>query len=357
MSKEFIVPTGSIIKEYLDEIGMSQKECTKRLGISEKHLSNLLNGKSRLTEETAIKLEKIFHEIPASYWLNYESKYREQLKREEINLKDFNEDTLNQLNQRYKFSEVFSGLGWDLKKQANEMLKLLRISSFDQFDRVYSNLKVDFMEDGGEKEAIAIWLNLAREEVEIQNKDLTNKKYDKEEFLKSLNRFKKLALNKDYENSLLSARKLLNRLGVYLVFCDAIVNSKVRGALTTYLKSPAIFLSGRFKTHDHIWFALMHEIGHLILHYDENETIVTLESELELDPQNQEPKENEANSFARDFFINSDDFRKFIETDDFNKKNIEDFADSQNILPGIVVARLQHDGYLSYDKLNYIKNK
>jgi HTH-type transcriptional regulator / antitoxin HigA len=357
MSENFLVHTGAIIKEYLEELGMSQKECAMRLGISEKHFSNLLNGKNRLTEDIAIKLEKIFHNVPASYWLNYESKYREFLKREEVNNKHFNEEELKELDRRFRFSEVFAGLNWDVKKQANEMLKLLRISSYSQFDDVYSNLNVDFMEDGGEKESIAIWLNLAREEVDIQNRDLSNKSYDKTNLLKSLDKFKKIALNNDYQNSLQSVRKLLNRLGIYLVFCDAIVNSKVRGALTTYKKNPAIYISGRFKTHDHVWFALMHEIGHLLMHYEPNVSIVTLESELELDTNKISPKEEEANAFARDFFIEQSAYKIFTELNLFNQKSIEEFARSQNILPGILVARLQHDGYIGYEMFNYLKNK
>ncbi|WP_079710202.1 HigA family addiction module antitoxin [Paraliobacillus ryukyuensis] len=356
MSNEFIVHTGSIIKEYLEELGISQKECAKRLGISEKHFSNLLNGKSRLTEEIAIKFEKIFHDIPASYWLNYESKYQEYKKREEMYSHKYSTEQLKEYAKRFKFNTVFQGLEWDLVKQANEMLKLLRISDFEQFDEVYSNLNVDFMEDGGETESIAIWLNLASEEIDIQNKDLSNKSYSKEKLLEYLDKFKLLALNNDYANSLQSARKLLNRLGVYLVFYDALENSKVRGALTTYKNNPAILLTGRFKTHDHVWFALMHEIGHLIKHYKPNEPIVTLEDELDLEP-NIDTKEEEANEFARDFFINKNDYKEFLKNEQFDEKSIHNFANDQGILPGIVVARLQHDGYINFDKLNHLKNR
>ncbi|AJD92961.1 protein of unknown function DUF955 [Jeotgalibacillus malaysiensis] len=355
MGNEFIVHTGSIIKEYLEEFGMSQKECAKRLGVSEKHFSNLLNGKSRLTEEIAIKLEKIIHDVPASYWLNYESKYREHLKREEMDSQTYSMEQLNNLSRRFKFSTIFNGLDWDLAKQANEMLKLLRISNFEQFDKVYSNFNIDFMEDGGETEAIAIWLNLAGEEVEIQNKDLSNKKYTKENLIESLDKFKLLALNNDYESSLKSARKLLNRLGIYLVFYNAIENSKVRGALTTYKNNPAIYLTGRFKSHDHVWFALIHEIGHLIKHYIPNEPIVTLEDELELD--NTDAKEEEANEFARDFFINKFEYKEFVSLGKFDERSIHAFAKTQSVLPGIVVARLQHDGYIGFDKLNHLKNR
>lgn len=99
----------------------------------------------------------------------------------------------------------------------------------------------------------------------------------------------------------------------------------------------------------------MHEVGHLILHYEPNKPIVTLESELEM--KENTPKEEEANSFARDFFIDKFEYRKFTDNKIFNQKSIEEFAKSQNILPGIVVARLQHDGYISFDTLNYLKNK
>lgn len=82
-----IVPTGYIIKEYLEEYGISHKQLSDRINTSEKHISNLLTGKSRLTEEMAIKLENVFNGVPASYWLNYEAKYREQEAKTAMNRK------------------------------------------------------------------------------------------------------------------------------------------------------------------------------------------------------------------------------------------------------------------------------
>jgi len=232
----------------------------------------------------------------------------------------------------------------------------LRIGHFEQFDSVYSNLNVDFMEDGGETEAIAIWLSLAREEVELQNKNLSNKNYDKDKLIQSLSKFKQLALNNDYKLSLQSARKLLNRFGIYLVFHSALENSKVRGVLTTYNNHPAIYLTGRFKTHDHVWFALMHEIGHLIKHYTPNDPIVTFDNNLEL-KYSTNTKEGEANEFARDFFINDFDYKEFVNEGNFDEKSIIVFAEAQGVLPGIVVARLQHDDYIGFDKFNHLKNR
>jgi Plasmid maintenance system antidote protein len=237
MKNSFLVPTGSLIKEYLEANGIRQEKFAEYLGISEKHISDLINGKLYLTKDIAFKLEEIIKEVPDSYWLNYEKKYREYLT-SQSSMKLYSKEELKEIAQRFKFSAVFKGLGWDLQKQANEMLEILRIPNFESFDDVYDKLSIDFMEDGGEKEAIAVWLGLARDEIDLQNDDIGE--FSSEELKKNLNRLKQIALNSDYEKSIKSARKLLNKCGVNLVICEPINNSKVRGALTTYVRKPVI---------------------------------------------------------------------------------------------------------------------
>ncbi|MBG0916406.1 ImmA/IrrE family metallo-endopeptidase [Exiguobacterium sp. SRB7LM] len=354
MSNGFIVHTGKLVNDYLQVMEIEPRECSLKIGMSEKDLSEFLNGKIILDDEYLVKLQDVIPDIPASYWINYNKKYIQYISEKESQVNVYSIDQLKKFSNRFKFKSIFEGLDWSLERQANEMLKLLKIDSFEQFDFRYSNLEIDFMQDGGELESIAVWLNLAGEEVEIQNKNLEEVKFDNEKLIKMLPKFKLLSLNDNYKDSLKSARKLLNRLGVYLVVYDAVENSKVRGALTTYEGSPAIYLTGRFKTHDHVWFALMHEIGHLLKHYDSNKSIITFEEDFQVET---DKKEEEANEFARDFFIDKKDYTDFINNKIFSSKEIMEFANSQKVLPGIVVARLQHDGHIGYDKLNYLKNR
>lgn len=348
VSNEFIVPTGRIIKEYLDEYNISQKELSVRIGMSEKHISNVLNGNSHVTEEFALKLEKVLSSVSASYWLNYEAKYRENLARQKELVK-LDQQNLKEIAQKFHFKEVFKGLDLSLIDQAVEMLKLLKISDFSYFNETYGKLKVDFMEDRGEKEAIVVWLNLCESEIEIQNKEIDNISYSEINLKKSLVKFKLLSSNDNVELSINSCRKLCNQLGIYLILCEAITNSKVRGAVTTYKDHPAIYLSARFKSHDHLWFAFIHEIAHLLLHYNRKDVIITFED------RDTNDKEAEANEFARDFFINSDDYIKFVKNNVFTDQSIRRFACQQEVLPGIVVARLQHEGLIDYNQLSYLK--
>ena len=247
---------------------------------------------------------------------------------------------------------MFRGLDWNLSKQAKEMLNILKISSFKEFDQKYSNLQVNFFEDGGEKEAIAIWLGLCEEEAEFQEEVVNKYEFTKENLDKNINKFKSIANNEDLDKTINSCKKLCNRLGIYFVELKAITNCKVRGALTTYKNHPAIFISRRFKTHDHTWFAIAHELGHLIYHYKNGETIISMEEDSD-----NEQKEIEANCFARNLFINDKVYNEFVLGENFSEQSIEIFSAKNKIHPGILVARLQHDGYLNMYEMNHKKTK
>lgn len=247
------------------------------------------------------------------------------------------------------FSEVFQGLDLSLLEQACEMLKLLNISDFSRFEETYQNIEIDFMQDGGTMESIVIWLKLCESEIEIQNTQIHA--YNHTDLKRRLIEFKKIALIPTIEESMAKARELCNALGINVVIHKAIRNSKIRGALTTYKTNPTIYLSARFKSHDHIWFALMHEIGHLLLHYNKKSFILSLE-----ETKDDSLKEQEANKFASDFFIDDAAYQTFVQNHSFHPVRIKEFAKQQEVLPGIVVARLQHDRLLRYNQYNDMKN-
>jgi len=247
------------------------------------------------------KIANVFDGVNVEYLLNYEQKYKEYLNEIDIVI-DFEEKELKNISRKFKFRYVFKGLNWSLKKQAYEMLKILDINNYKEFNHTFSKLNINFMEDGGEKEAIAVWLKLCEEEIEFQNDIKTDVKFSLRKLKVNLLRFKKIANNSDLDSSLKSAKILCNKLGINLVFREAIVNSKIRGALVSYEGIPTIYLSDRFKRHDYLWFALMHEIGHLLLHYEKDKFLITVEDK-NFDIMELDKKEFEANEFAREFFI------------------------------------------------------
>jgi len=346
------VPTGKIIKNYLDEYGITQKNLAKRINMSEKHISKFLNGNTRLTEEMALKLEKVFPPIPASYWLNYEAKYREALARKQDPLLNLSQKQLKDIAKRFHFKEVFKNLDWSLLKQANEMLKILQISDFANFEKVYANLPVSFMEDGGDLASIVVWLKLCEDDIEIQNNEIINR-YSVAKLKRNLHELKDISNNPNSSLAFKNARSWLNDKGINLVIEKAIPNCKVRGAISCYRNNPSIFLSLRFKTQDNAWFALMHEIGHLLLHFD-GKTPYIFYGE---DETQNERNEEEANKFARDFFIDPKSYNLFIKNNNFTQGNIVRFAVQEKVQPGLLVGFLQHDKIVPFSHFRNLKIK
>jgi addiction module HigA family antidote len=62
-------PGTFLLHDYLEPLGMTQRECAKRLGITAAHLSELIHAKRAITPETALRLEKLFG-TSAQFWLN-----------------------------------------------------------------------------------------------------------------------------------------------------------------------------------------------------------------------------------------------------------------------------------------------
>lgn len=78
-SRSYIAtPPGAIIREQLNNRGMSQKEFAARMDMSEKHISKLVNGEVALTPGTAVRLEMALG-VPAKFWNSLEAIYREKI--------------------------------------------------------------------------------------------------------------------------------------------------------------------------------------------------------------------------------------------------------------------------------------
>jgi HTH-type transcriptional regulator / antitoxin HigA len=67
-SPDWISPPGDTIADILEEREWTQADFAERMGQTQKHISQLLNGKATITEETALKLESVLGST-ASFWL------------------------------------------------------------------------------------------------------------------------------------------------------------------------------------------------------------------------------------------------------------------------------------------------
>lgn len=72
---DWVSPPGESIIDIIEECGWTQSELATRLGYSAKHVSQLVNGKVSITEDTALRLERVLGGSMV-FWLNREAQYR-----------------------------------------------------------------------------------------------------------------------------------------------------------------------------------------------------------------------------------------------------------------------------------------
>ena len=74
------IPPGETIKETIEFLGMTQTELAARMGRPLKTINEIIKGKTMITPETAIQLERVLG-ISADYILRLEQFYRKTLAR------------------------------------------------------------------------------------------------------------------------------------------------------------------------------------------------------------------------------------------------------------------------------------
>jgi addiction module HigA family antidote len=62
-------PGEMLLEEFLKPLGMSQTELAQRIGVSYVRVNELVNGKRRVTPDTAFRLGRLFN-MSAEFWMN-----------------------------------------------------------------------------------------------------------------------------------------------------------------------------------------------------------------------------------------------------------------------------------------------
>lgn len=78
-------PGESLREDVLKPLGLTVTETAEALGISRKTLSEIVNGKSPITPDIAVRLERAFTNPPAAMWLRLQAAY--DLRRAAVKLK------------------------------------------------------------------------------------------------------------------------------------------------------------------------------------------------------------------------------------------------------------------------------
>lgn len=343
-SRSYIAtPPGATIKEQLEDRGMTQKEFASRMEMSEKHISRLINGEVQLTSDMAYRLEMVLG-LPARFWSNLEAIYREKLvKAEAENALDADAE----LARKFPYNEMAKN-GWvaetrDPKEKAINLRKFFEVVRLHMLSnnqllpgiacrRVSITEKADY--------ALIAWAQKAK--LDARNISTTPINVDRLVEKLPIIRAMTTKLPEVFCEELIS---LLANCGIALVFLPHMGGSFLHGA-TFYDKNKIVVgLTVRGKDADKFWFSLFHELGHIILGH------------LNLENGATGTEEEAANEFAKEQLIPKAMFEQFVGNAVFTREALIEFANTIKIDPGIVVGRLQKEGYIDFKWYNDLKTK
>lgn len=342
-SKTYIaIPPGATIKEQISDRKMTQKELAARMDMSEKHISHLINGDSQLTLDVALKLEMVLG-LPARFWNNLESEYRETLlKIDEENKLEEDIKIANTIpyNEMAKYNWVEKCL--KQSERVFNLRKFFEITHLDLLSKPFCQ-NIAYRKLGNSEKsdiALLVWAQKAKLEARKANvKPINIAKLNK-----IIPEIKSLTLRKtlDFEEIL---KNKLSECGIAIVFLPHIGGSFLHGATFYEGSKIVIGMTIRGKDADRFWFSLFHEFGHIILGHINSSEGISCENE------------TEADNFARECLIPSKSFEEFVKNNSFTKKSIIDFSKKIGIASGIVVGRLQKERFIPFNRFNDLKIK
>ena len=340
-SRSYIAtPPGATIKEQLNDRGMSQKEFAARMDMSEKHISKLINGEVQLTPEVAVRLEVVLG-VPAKFWNNLEAVYREKLiKVESENAMEADEALVKQL----PYNEM-ANYGWvpktrESKEKVINLRKYFEVVELSLLEntqitriacrRLAITEKGDF--------ALLAWAQKAK----LMARNIKTAPINIKGLINVIPQIRRMTILKP-EEFCPQIKSLLAEYGIALVFLPHLKGSFLQGASFMDGNKIVVGLTARGKDADKFWFSLFHELAHIVLGHIGHSDGTT------------EEDENNANAWSRDTLIPEEVFEEFIVKSNYSEISICAFAKEQGIAPGIVVGRLQNEGYIQYSMLNNLK--
>lgn len=295
---------GILIKDELEfREDLNQKDLAEMLSVKPSFLNEVIKGKRPITADLAILLEKTL-EIPADYWMKFQSQYEIDCAR----IKDKNITKIKLIEtwtiiKQYVPVNYFKKQGYlsdNLEENINKIMLIYAISTIEELVEIFIIKKFAFYKKSEKlqidnKNMIA-WNLLA--EYEARNQILNSFDFNTiESLIKELN-----DIFFENKNTVEKVKKVLNQYGIKFITIHKLEKTPIDGYSFWSENNPAIAVTIRHSRIDNFAFTILHEIGHIALHLKSNKE----QKFLDLTHKAENQFETEANDFAQKNLIQAD---------------------------------------------------
>lgn len=339
---DLIIHPGETIADVLEDRGITQAELSSRTGVSSAYVSNVIAGKKGISANFAMGLEYALG-VPKSFWLNLQANYESELleMNEEQTITDEERSTREDLKDIVKYLRQREMMPLREKKDDSilSLRKVLQISNIANLKemipagafRIAANTTVN-------PNVLGAWIRLCQL---IGDDKTVLSKFDKKYTNDLIKEIKNIMCQKDVSIQG-SLRDVMVKYGIDFSVIRNFRGAPVQGYISQ--KSDGIYqmvLTIRGAFADIFWFSLFHEIGHIV-NGDIGKNFKFLDDGSDYE------KEGAADLFASNMLLSPESYKMFVQKRDFSIEAISKYAKSQNVMPYIVIGRLQKEKYLDY---------
>ena len=297
---------GTILRYELEDREISQKDFAVMIGMQKSHLNELIKGKRPITKSIADKIEDVIG-ISAVSLVNMQTQYEYDIKViEQRGVEELEaQNTLSLYNEIFDVKTIFKRIG---KEQATAVQKIHYISEMLHLPQP-AELKKDTFgmfkksaKTGQDPRMLMTWKILAEFNAKRQSVSQPFDRARRNEVINAL--AKALHDNHSTENTV---KEILAAEGISFCIEEKVDKASVDGYSFLEDGTPYIILTRRYDRIDNFAFALMHEIGHIYLHYlDGSRSNCKLSIP---DYDNESADEKEANTFAANALIPNEEWK------------------------------------------------
>lgn len=321
-----------LLQKRLDEAGLSRNQFEKLVGIEKKSLDAIIYKTSIHTDinKLIVLAEFLDFSLEELLIIHYHSRAESEIAELQNSMdlafinKHFDLKTLASLGfieKKYQLNDVRERICqyfeinsiYDYDKELNNVL-------FSKTKRTFSNKMKDF------------WIKSSYKYFELINNP---NEFDRRSLIQLIPKIKPYTRN--VEKGLKTVFQALYNIGVTVIFQPSVPTTQVRGATFVVNEKPCIVITDLKKDYATIWFALIHELHHVLYDLDElSKTRYHLTGEPDLFLM----QEDAANKFAADYLFSAEKMR-YIEKLIHNKLMVLRFAEECQIHPCIIYSQFQ----------------
>lgn len=333
---------GKYLKDYLEFYNISQSEFASRLGITQKHMNEILNGKSDITLEMAVNIE-ILTKIPISFIIN--SEHRKKVQKELMDKYKSEKNIDKKMKEEFSLKELNDRKWVDFKDISNpiqnymDIMEFLKVKDLTALSKIQE--KTLFKKNGNDLNKLNLWV--ARCDEIAKNQSVN--KYDSINFLLLISDIKEMSFKKGI--NIEELQKLLNNYGIYFVVEKALSGTKIRGCFKVKGRNPAIYITKNYIGKDSFYYELYHELGHCKSDYNEAKSKVIVEGN--------ENQEKRADEFALNTMIDKDVWKKI--ENNIKENELVKISEDYKIPMSFIVGRLAKFNKINYSSKLYNKYK